>query len=324
MDTLLLYLDEWPWIFTLSVAAFLSFDYWRLPDLTIESAFTAGMASLFLASTHSVSGGGFLVLLGLLLLAVPTFLSLATWSLYMLRLPSLFAGLVVTLGAYTLNFHLNGAQASQQIYVSWQMFRISGLDTSAHFLLFALLWSGLIAVVLGVFTTRTIGVRIFLSRRTVEPVVPDAIGINGPLSTLLAMIVYNIIAFTGGVGFALKTSMTSVSMLGAIIPGLACMFILQAIRGLLATPTLGAAPQTRGALTNWLIRKSDSIWILLLSLALLSAITSVLRMAARDYANGVAMLNAYTAIGIFLMWALMSGVGFLMGKRISSNRNEHF
>ena len=325
MDTFLLYLDEWPWIFTISIAAFLSFDYWRLPDLTIESAFTAGMASVFIASTKGSNGGQFLAFLILLFLGIPAFLSFVTWSLSLLRFPSLFAGLVVTLGAYTLNFKLNGGQTSQEIHVNWpQVLNFTSLDKSARFYLLALLLALVMAVIVGVFATRRIGFRIFLARRTIEPVVSESIGINGSLATFVAMIVYNLIAFTGGVGFALTSSQTSVSMLGAIIPGLACMFILRAIRGLLAAPASGMLQKKRRSSVSWLIQRSDSIWMLLAGLALLSAVTAALRMTARNAAHGVAMLNAYTAIGILVVWVLVSFVGYLMGKRISSNSNADF
>src|SRR5688572_14370417 len=43
------YFGEWPYIFTIGLAVYLSFEYWDFPDLTIESAFTAGMVSTFLA-----------------------------------------------------------------------------------------------------------------------------------------------------------------------------------------------------------------------------------------------------------------------------------
>ena len=250
MNDLILHLGEWPWIFVMALAVYLSFEHWNFPDLTIESTFTAGMTTVYFVSKMDVPVASRVLLVIALGFAICLVLSLATWALAMLRFPALFAGLVVMLSAYSLNYHLNGGALSQQLQIrtddlpSW--LRFSGLNASEHYFLLSVVSGILVAIMIWMFDRSIRGRRLWISRRTIESDVPHALGINAPSRLYISMVVYNLVAFVGGLGFALQNAYSGVSFVGAIAPGIACMFILRAAKNYAASPSRRCEPR-RGA-----------------------------------------------------------------------------
>lgn len=319
MRALTYYLSEWPYILTISIAVYLSFEYWRFPDLTIESSFTAGMVSTYLAFSSQHDS---LALLILLMILFPAGYALSTWLLAFANLPPLFAGLLVMLGAYTVNFLANGGEVSKGGFLNEAklpgFLRTGSWNTLEKFFLLYIALSILIIIILHLFSKSKLAIKLHLSRRANDPLVPVAAGIKYYPHLFICMIIYNLVSFIGGVGFALSNDISGVSFLGAITPGLACMFIVRGFKEYVSVPSkTRSRAEGLNKLTSLALRGSDSLTFILIVLVILSGVITLMRFWVRDWAKGqMGLLNAYTAIGTFVVWALISGVAKLMGKRI--------
>lgn len=315
------YLGEWPYILIISISVYLSFEYWRFPDLTIESSFTAGMVSTYIAFTNEHFPPP--IWLAILVL-LPLLYAGCTWLLAFFNLPPLFAGLLVVLGAYTANFLLNNKQVSETGFLHRYAAKLPGfwrpgsINTVEKFFL---LYFGLALIVMLflIFVSKSrLGMRLYLSRRTKDPIVPDAIGINPYSHLFICMCVYNVIAYIGGVGLALSTDTSAVTFLGTITPGLACMFIVKAAKDYISAPSkVNARTVHTGRFSAFFLHKSDQLWFILVVLFVLSALITLARFKFRDLSKAeIGLLNAYTAFGTFLVWAAITGFAKFMGKKV--------
>lgn len=314
------YFGEWPYIFIISIAVYLSFEYWRFPDLTIESSFTAGTVAAYIAFTN---GHRPLVWLTLLLV-LPVLYAGGTWVLARLQLPPLFAGLLVVLMAYSFNFWLNDRQVNQGGFLRDygsklpRFLQPGSINTVEKFFVFYFVLALSVILLLVALSRSKLGMKIYLSRRTKDPAVPDAIGINHYLYLFLCMCTYNVVAYIGGVGFALSSDTSAVSLLGAITPGLACMFIVKAAKDYISAPSKVNAPAARaGRLSGLFLQKSDSLWFILLVLFLLSGLVAWARFQSRNiFKAEIGLLNALTAVATFAVWAAVAGFAYLLGKKV--------
>ena len=224
------------------------------------------------------------------------------------------------LSAYSLNYHLNGGALSQQLQIrtddlpSW--LRFSGLNASEHYFLLSVVSGILVAIMIWMFDRSIRGRRLWISRRTIESDVPHALGINAPSRLYISMVVYNLVAFVGGLGFALQNAYSGVSFVGAIAPGIACMFILRAAKNYAASPSRRFIRGNQKPFMRKLIRAADSSWFLVLILAILAVFISLMRFTVAGMTSH-GMLNAYTAIGTVGVWCCVALVAFLMGKQVT-------
>ncbi|MFN0012155.1 MAG: hypothetical protein ACKVS8_10995 [Phycisphaerales bacterium] len=319
MITLILYISEWPWILLVMLAVYLAFEHWRFPDLTIEASFTAGMTAVHFALTHATTTTGRLSLFVLLAGGLPLLLSLATWSLSRLRLAPLFAGLLVTLAAYSLNYHLNGSQTAQGLDLatapaSWK--HLTGLNSSEISTILFLVTALALAAAFCLFDTSRLGRSILLARRTQDPAAAVAIGLHPGRALFAGMCVYNSIAFMGGAGFAVQNSFSGVSFIAAITPGIAGMFAVRAIKQHAGAPSVSRPPSWTTTVVRALLRWSDSTSLVVLSIVALSLLVTLMRFEIRGRA-GPGMLNAYTAAATIGLWILLATGARLIGKRVT-------
>jgi putative ABC transport system permease protein len=307
---------EWPWILAISIATYLSFERWRFPDLTIEGAFSAGMASSYFAAVSGDHPPGRFFLLLIAALAIPAILATACWTLARLRFPSLLAGLVVMLSAYSMNFVLNGNSVSQQLPIN-AYFRSN--EAMARFEAgfgVALALSLLLAVVALLLDRSRLGNRLLLARQTRNPDVVTALGINAPLTLLMGMIVYNGVAFLGGVAFAFQEQVTGLSFIGAISTGLASTFLLRSLVSIASAPSRRPLLPSVDRLLRFFLGLPNSLLPVMVALVILSGLTTFVRVSAREYAS-LGMLNALTAAGTITLWLVVSALGSALGKRVS-------
>lgn len=313
---------EWPYIIAMSIAVYLSFEYWRFPDLTVESSFTAGMVGVYWALTQTKLDPHLSFFL--FLVFIPLIYSLLTWGLTLLSLPSLFAGLLVLLGTYTINFLANGSDIAQGGFLvdsnrSLPAYLRSGKFNpvdKGFFISIAIAIS--IVVVLHFFSKTVLAVKLHMSRRALDPLVPVAADINYYLYLFIGMWIYNTVAFLGGMGFALGSDISAVGFLGAITPGLTCTFIVKGIREYISVPSRRISRSKNvNRFSKAALQKSDSLTFVLIVLVLLSAVITLLRFEVRDLVKGrVGLLNAVTAIGTVVVWVVISLIARALGKRV--------
>jgi ABC-type uncharacterized transport system permease subunit len=323
------YFGEWPYILIISIAVYLSFEYWRFPDLTIESSFTAGMVATYIAFTNEQLSP--LVWL-IILVSLPLIYAGCTWLLAFLNLPPLFAGLLVVLGAYTANFLLNNKQVSETGFIHDNGTKLAdflkpgSINTVEKFFLLYFVLAAFIILFLVFLSRSKLGMRLYLSRRTKDPLVPDALGIRQYSHLFLCMCTYNVIAYIGGIGFALSTDTSAVTFLGTITPGLACMFIVKAAKDYVSAPSkVNARIGHTGRISGAILRKSDSLWFILVVLLVLSGLIALARFKFRDLANAeIGLLNAFTAFGTFLVWAAITGFAKFLGKKVRNGAAGNF
>ncbi|MFO1044243.1 MAG: hypothetical protein U0941_20865 [Planctomycetaceae bacterium] len=331
MNTFLLYFGEWHWIFLMSLAVLMSFSWWRFPDLTVESSFCAGMVCTYIAM--KMSGGSIAhLLIAVLLLGIASTVafSFATWALAAIDFPPLFAGLVVMLAAYSANFYLNGSVDVQMLDMHHIFPTTSPEATPAGDR--AAVFSFMLAVAIGallVWFSRTRSYEVLtLVRRIPDQHVARTFGLRKEVALLLAMLIYNLVSFVGGVGEALYTSQSSVTFTGAVSPGILCTFITRQIR-LWASTTAYRSSQsaipksesTTSRILHWFIRQSDELWLSVSIIALLSAVASAVRHFIHS-SETPGMMNAYTALGTFVGYLVCAGVAKVVGKQVKLGIEE--
>lgn len=332
MNNLILCLGDWPWIFTISIAVYLAFEHWRFPDLTIEGSFTAGMTATYFAFNHESDPkiGVELpfppvLIVVLFSLIISLLLSVLTW-LMARSTPALFAGLIVTLSAYTINFFINGQETSKMVYQAFPIPRLLRyLAQSAGDLMFWLscVLLALTIVFLIFFSQRSsYYTQITLARRTNEAAVTAAIGMSNAYLLLVAMLIYNLISFYGGVGLALLNNQSSVSFLGAISPGLFCMFIVRQVRLWSAAPVVSGAVRQPSRATRFLLQRSDSLPFILTAIGLASFLLVMVRFVVMRFYAAPGLLNAFTAFATFAVWGVFGLIAKRAGKEIRVYPND--
>jgi len=314
-------LVELPLILSLSFAVYLSFEYWRFPDLTIETVFVSGMVASYLGTGLGNSVlAEFLWTLFFAIVFVGTY-SFLTLSLFLFRFPPLFAGLIVLLFGFSVNFFLNGQQASQSMLGSEIIILVKDRSSDGTLTPLWLMGLGLTLTVIGavfVFDKTKTGAKLRLLRQIDNKELVASLS-RRPIGYLwIAMLVYNFVAVTGGIAWGLSNAFSHVESLGLVTVGLATMFLVRAIRSVAAAPTRTRRNGGSRKLGEAVLVKTDSLMWIFVIVVLSSLALSI----GRFFINGIPAFaypgaaNALTAASIIVIWIAVIAFGSMLGRQL--------
>jgi ABC-type uncharacterized transport system permease subunit len=315
-------LGELPLIIALSFSVYLSFEYWRFPDLTVETVFVSGMVAGYIGSALGNSFMAELLLMLVVSAVFVLFYSSITLALFKARLPPLFAGLIVLLAGYSINFLLNGQQLTQTL---------NPHDSSIILYFKNLAWDGTLKILWVIGLTLVLlsaafllwldqtklGAKIRLLRQLDSKELIATVTDKPAAYLLLGMIAYNFVAVIGGMSFGLSNSLASVETFGYVTVGLATMFLVRALRQALASPTRRSTSDKNRERSDGFLRKTDNLsWIMLILLVSSFLICLGRYFATTMIVNQPGIVNALTAASIVAVWSGVFLIAWLLGRAL--------
>lgn len=302
-------LAETPWIGALGLACYLGFRYWYLSDISVEASFSGGMIAAFQVSTSDAP----LATLAFCALVSIGSAVLANCVQVAIGIPRLFAGLIALLALYSLNFWLLGKRSTQAVALSPSLDALLGTrSVSTLFAVFVVCFAMVLVVS---FDRSSPGLRCRLHHQTTDTAVANTYA-SRAWALPAAYALCHWLAWVGGLAFALQNRLAANSLFGYLSSGLACMFVVAALRMWLAQPSRAKAGRVREYLSTQLLRSSDHLAVVAMIVWFCASVISLVRFELRGLAAGrIGVLNGFIAGGCVAIWIAIGLGGRAFGKK---------